>query len=457
MRIALVNFDIFQGRTTGLYPPLHLCALGTSLEDAGHEVRVFDYCGLFRNIDPFFREIADFNPSAVGLTCYTPYIGRFHELTTRLRSFVPNSALIVGGAHSTVWPQWSLKTMPQFDYAMVGEADRSIVEFAEMLDGKRSEADIPGLVYRCAGAIHANERQLIKELDVLPQVRRSLLNRYYQEGRYWDMAARGNLDMMITSRGCPYSCSFCFKLERKYRYRGVEHLMIEFEELRRRGVRSIHIQDDAFTANGKRCLAVAEELIKGKYRFELKIRSRVNNVNAELLSSLKRCGVRQIIYGFESGSQDVLKSMDKHTTVEMNERAVEMTRDAGIACYGEIMIGMPGETPDTLRKTTEFLLKYKPIVGRIPVLYPLPGTKVYEEAKANGTLRGDWTVEGQWPWVKLAWTETRDQLEREAARMSNTLQRDPAYVVYFLRHHIRLMRGRHLAFLGREALRLLRQ
>jgi hypothetical protein len=73
MRIAFVNFDIFQGRTTGVYPPLHLCNLATGLEDAGYEVRVFDYSGPFSEIDPFFQEIADFDPAAVGLTCYTPY------------------------------------------------------------------------------------------------------------------------------------------------------------------------------------------------------------------------------------------------------------------------------------------------------------------------------------------------------------------------------------------------
>jgi anaerobic magnesium-protoporphyrin IX monomethyl ester cyclase len=369
---------------------------------------------------------------------------------------VPNAALVVGGAHPTVWPQWSLENMPQFDYAMAGEADRSVIAFADMLAGKRSEAEVPGLVYRRGGDIHANERPFVENLDELPQVRRSFLDRYYRQGRYWDMAARGNLDMMITSRGCPYSCSFCFKLERKYRYRGVDHLMAEFEELHRRGVRWIHVQDDAFTASRKRCFAVAEKLIEHKYKFRLKVRSRVNNVNAELLKSLKRCGVRQIMYGFESGSQEMLNSMNKRTTVKMNEEAVRLTREAGIACYGEIMVGMPGETLETMRMTTQFLLKCKPIVGYISVLYPLPGTTVYEEAKANGTLQGDWTVDGAWPWVKLPWTETREQLDREARRMSRSVQLSPSYLLYFLRHHLPLMTGKQLAFLWRYAFSMLR-
>jgi radical SAM superfamily enzyme YgiQ (UPF0313 family) len=121
------------------------------------------------------------------------------------------------------------------------------------------------------------------------------------------------------------------------------------------------------------------------------------------------------------------------------------------------MVGMPGETPETIRATTEFLLKCKPIIGHIPVLYPLPGTKVYEDAKANGTLQGDWSIDGPSPWVKLPWTETREELVQEARRISQRVQLSPGYLLYFLRHHIPLMTGRQFLFLGRHAFTLLRR
>ena len=359
--------------------------------------------------------------------------------------------MVVGGAHPTVWPEWSLRNMPHFDYAMQGECDRSIITFANMLAGKCGEPDVPGLVYRVGNEIRKNEKDYIDNLDKLPQADRSFLDNYYQSGMYWDMAAKGNLDVIITSRGCPYNCSFCFKVEKKYRFRSAEHVMAEFENLKKRGIKSVHIQDDAFTAHKNRCLEIADALIKGKYNFELKVRSRVNSIDEEILKKLKKAGVKQIIYGIESGSQKMLNSMNKKTTVEMNKKAIELTKRVGIDCYAEIMIGMPGETKETIDETISFLLEMKPIVGFVPVLYPLPGTKVYEDAKINGTLVGDWTVDGPWPWVKLPWTKSRSELDAESRRISRTIQRDIGTIVYFLKCHTRTMSLRQIKFLFRVA------
>ena len=457
MKVALASYDVAQGRSTGLYPPLHLCSMATMLERAGIEARVFDYAGFFSNIDSFFAEVGGFGPDIVGLTAYTPYLGLFHKLTRALRLHVPRAIMVVGGAHPSVWPEWTLQKMPQFDFAMQGECDRSILSLVAMLEGKARKEDVPGLVYRREEKVVANALDSIDTLDQLPQIDRKYLDRYYKSHMYWDMAARGNLDMMITSRGCPYNCNFCFKVVPRFRMRSAEHVLAEFDELASRGVTSIHIQDDAFTANRQRCLEIADELVRRKYRFELKVRSRVNSVDEELLRRLKAAGVRQVIYGFESGSQKVLDSMNKRTTVEMNRRAIDVTKKVGIACYGEIMVGMPGETRETVDETIAFLLEKKPIIGFIPVLYPLPSTPVYEEAKREGTLQSDWDVNGTYPWVKLPWTNSKADLEAEANRIGKRVRRDPGTIWYYLRHHARTMSWRQAVFLWRLAVRELRE
>jgi len=227
--------------------------------------------------------------------------------------------------------------------------------------------------------------------------------------------------------------------------------MEEFEDLKRRGIKSIHIQDDAFTANKKRCLEIAENLSKGKYGFEVKIRSRVNSIDEEILRKLKEAGVKQIIYGFESGSQRMLDSMNKKTTVKMNIDAIKLTKKAGIGCYGEIMIGMPGETKETIDETISFLLKAKPVIGFVPVLYPLPSTKVYEDAKKNGSLQGDWTIDGPCPWIRLPWTKSYSDLTNESKRISRRIQRDPGSILYFLQNHIKTMSWKQIKFLFRTA------
>ncbi len=169
-RVALVSYDAFQGRGTGLYPPLHLCNLATPLGLAGVEVRVFDYAGPFSQIETLFKEVGDYQPDVVGLTSYTPYLRSFHAHTTALRAHVPDAAMVVGGAHPTVWPEWTLHKMPQFDYAMQGECDRSIVTLIKMIDGSEREEDVPGLVYRRGKDVVANKRDFIADIDELPPV-----------------------------------------------------------------------------------------------------------------------------------------------------------------------------------------------------------------------------------------------------------------------------------------------
>lgn len=450
MRVAFVSYDVYQGKSTGYYPPLYLCNLATALRNNDIEVKVFDYSASFSSIGNYFQEIKDFKPSIIGMTCRTPYVGTFFNISKKIREMIPSTVMVTGGSHPSVRPEWTLNSMPQFDYVMRGECDRSILDFVDMISGKKSEKDVLGLAYRKGKEVRANEREFIEDLNGLPQIDRTILDKYYKENLYWDMAAKGKVDIMMTSRGCPYNCIFCFKLEGKYRCRSAEHVMCEFDTLKKRGVRSIHIQDDNFTANQERCLDIANKLADEKYKFDIKIRSRVDTVSEKMLQRLKEAGVKQIVYGFESGSQKMLDAMNKRTTVEMNEEAVAMTKKVGIACYGEIMIGIPGETKETINETISFLLKAKPIIGFVPVLYPLPGTRVYDEAKKNKILIGDWDIKGNWPWIKLPWAKTADEIQKEAKRIEKTIQRDLGTIAYFIRCHLLNMNLKQFKFLIRR-------
>jgi anaerobic magnesium-protoporphyrin IX monomethyl ester cyclase len=433
MKIAFLSFDAYEGRSTGYYPPVHLCLLATSLSRAGYDAKIFDYSASFMQMGELFKSIADFKPDILGVTCYTPKMKPLYQVTKQLRDILPNAAMIVGGAHPTAWPNWTLDHFPQFDYAMVGEADRAIVEFAEMIDGKRDESNVKGLVYKTKGEIVCNESDKIMDLSTLFIPDRNFLDQYYKEGLYWDMAAKSPLDVMITSRGCTYDCSFCFKVERRARFHSVDYVMTEFETMRRKNIKSIHIQDDAFTVNAPRCKIIAEALIAGRYKFDIKVRGRVNSAKEELLKLLRKAGVNTIIYGLESGSQKMLDSMNKRTTVEQNREAIRITKKVGINCLGEIMIGMPGENRETINETIQFLLETKPIIGYVPVLYPLPNTKVYNDAQKDGSLAGDWTADGEWPWVRLPWAINKSDIESEAARINHTIQRDPGTIFYFIK------------------------
>jgi len=159
-RIALVSFDVNEGRA-GLYPPLNLCVLATSLERAGYEVRAFDYAAPFSGIERYYREIRDYGPTMVGMACFTPYVALLHRISAGLRQAVPDAAFVMGGYHPTALPEWPLLRMPQFDYAMQGECDYAIVRLAEMLEGRRRPEAVPGLVYREGNEIRKNQREIV--------------------------------------------------------------------------------------------------------------------------------------------------------------------------------------------------------------------------------------------------------------------------------------------------------
>jgi len=219
--------------------------------------------------------------------------------------------------------------------------------------------------------------------------------------------------MMFTSRGCPFSCNFCYRLTKGYRARSPDNVLAEMGEIHARGVLGLIIEDDNFTIDRKRCIAILEGILSRGWKFNLKCRGRVGSVDPELLRLMKRAGVRSLTFGIESGSQQVLDAMNKRVTVEQNFRAVELVKKSGLQCYADMFLGYPGETLETIKETSDFLRRAKPTGINFGYLYPLHATTVYEEAKRNGSLVGDWGLLEDYPWVRLPWFSDISELQAQ--------------------------------------------
>ncbi|MCK4826370.1 radical SAM protein, partial [bacterium] len=184
---------------------------------------------------------------------------------------------------------------------------------------------------------------------------------------------------------------------------------------------------------------ILEGILEKGWELAIKCRGRVNKVDPELLALMKKAGVRSVTFGIESGSQKVLDAMNKQTTVEQNYEAIRMVRAAGLQCYADLFLGFPGETPDTIKETSDFLMKAKPTGINMGCLFPLHGTKVYEEAKGNGTLIGDWGLLEKYPRVRLSWFDDIEELQQEWHRVARRFWLNPwviargikANVLYF--------------------------
>ncbi|MFW5798701.1 MAG: hypothetical protein ACOCXX_03500, partial [Planctomycetota bacterium] len=139
--------------------------------------------------------------------------------------------------------------------------------------------------------------------------------------------------------------------------------------------------------------------------------------------------------------------------VEQNRHALRLTRAAGIAPVADIMIGMPGETPETIAETETFLAEEKPFMTSVPALYPLPETPVWKQAEAEGTLVGDWEIGRERPWMKLPWTRRKEDLTSHAYRMSRNLHRNPGWIWETAKYFVPRFRMRHYRYLARMATR----
>lgn len=413
MRTALA-YPMTKRDPIACNPPLAILYLATNLQKHNHEVAVFDRDGYDDGLPGLIDGVSDYKPGLVGLPLFSTRES-FHAARTvvqQLRHKLPTAKIVLGGPHASACPEQTLQWYPEADFVLRGEAEHTLPLLTAQLDKNAVRPEVPGLSYRDGNEIVSIPLgESIADLDSIPIPDRKFLWENYRRKIYWRLERKGITDYMVTGRGCPFRCKFCFQMERStFRTRSPENILQELEYLASLGITSIDFEDDLFTAKRERCLKVCRMIREAGLRLDLKVRSHVNTIDEELLAELRKAGVKTVVFGIESGSQKVLEAMNKKSRVERNMEAIQITKKAGLQCYADLFIGFPGETRETLAETERFLRKAKPTAINMSVLVPFPGTPVYAEAKANGTLVGDWTIDGPTPFVKLPWTDNREVL-----------------------------------------------
>jgi radical SAM superfamily enzyme YgiQ (UPF0313 family) len=347
-----------------------LALLGAILEREGYEVKVADANLKPLNLDVFiyWAKTAD----AIGLTAMTPTIDETLKLAKIARQYSPKVRIMLGGVHATLLPEETLKACPEIDVIVIGEGDKAILD---VLGG-----DIAGIY----------ERMEKIDMDDLPFLGYHLLD--WQSYRPHPPHGRALPWLpLITSRGCPFSCSYCSKgvFGNKFRAQSPSRVVDEMVYMQRKfGVREITFYDDVFTLDKKRIYRIAEEILKRNIKLCWACETRVDLVDKGLLKMMRESGCFCVSFGIESASQSVLDVIGKHITVEQSEEAVRMAKAIGIQIVGYFMIGSPNETPDTIRKTIDFAKKLKLDYVQFSITTPLPRTSLYEYYK-NGNKNSD--------------------------------------------------------------------
>lgn len=383
MKICLINPP---ADTRNPILPLGLAYLAAVLEENGYEVLIIDAWAEGIGVKEIKKRLKKEKPEIVGVTIMTPKIDSAMEVIDATAQVLPKSLIIVGGPHPSALPEETLRLNKHIDIAVIGEGEDTILEIVKKLEKKENFSDIAGIFYRDGKKIVKNKLRIpIKDLDSLPPPARHLfpLHKYKTHPPYGRKNPYANV---ITSRGCPFHCGYCSKsvFGNSFRALSPERVVSEIEFLiKRYKIREIHFYDDDFTMDLKRAEEICDLILKKKLKFIWSCTTRVNLVTPSLLLKMKKAGCWLISYGVESGDQKILDRIGKNITISQVKKAFKWTRDLGIKTLGFFMVGLPGETWETIRKTIDLAKEIKPDFTSWCVLIILPGSRLFDQIKTG--------------------------------------------------------------------------
>jgi anaerobic magnesium-protoporphyrin IX monomethyl ester cyclase len=348
------------------------------------------------------------------------------------------------GSHVTHFDRETMAENPAVDGVVRGEFEYTCADLAHALQNGREPATgsaprldkVPGLTYRdAAGDVRRNpDRPLFEPLDKMPFPARHIVkDAGYRAGIY----SGGRPTAMVSSRGCPYRCTFCLWPDvlygHKFRARSAKNVVDEIEEaVRVYGHDEIYFDDDTFTIDRQRVLDICRLIQERRLEKEVEwiAQCRVDTIDREMLEAMKAANCGYILFGVESGSPEMLKRMKKGITLDKVRSAFELTKEVGIKTQAFFLFGMPGETQKTIRETIEFAKQLNASSTQFAMAIPHPGTALYQECVDNGWLTStdwaDYTAESsliETPWL------TAKEIEEARVRAYREYYYRPRFIV----------------------------
>ena len=404
--------------------PLGVLYIAGLLRDHGHEVVVTSmldkrYEGNIHLPD----HVMDSDVHMFGFC--TPQFGEALELAAYIRDRSPDALLVAGGPHPSYEPietktagrqeQYHVKgSLPQRRDYRSQDGSAPLFDSVVVMEGERATLQLLSDWHQ--GQLqpyYYGDKQDAMDLDVIPFPAWDLLpdDHIYNDGvavmkkRYVESSKRPGtwpVMSMIGTRGCPYKCTYCSTpwIGQKPRYRSPQNIIMEMKQVMDRGVHMFKFQDDTYTLHKTKLRELAEAVNAefGYDSFAARIHTRVNTMNDHVAESLKMMNCKVTCFGIESGSQKVLDANQKNTTVKQNTEAIINAKNHGFYTIAFLVIGMAGETVETMRETQEWLLSVKPYLDscNLAVGIPYPGSRWWTHPQESGIDIVDYNYDNQW-------------------------------------------------------------
>lgn len=380
-----------------LYYPFWLSyATGVLMEHSKHKPLLVDAVAKEMDQRETLELIEKFKPEMVVVETSTPTIHSDVKFVDKIKEII-DTTTVMAGKHVSALPIETMQMSRNIDFLARGEYDYTIKDIAEKLEehnfnrNKKPFKEIFGISFReNKKIINTPPRPLIQNLDVLPFVSK-VYKEFLSVYDYRYALARYPMLQTWTSRGCPARCNYCdypqvFTMH-TFRMRSPKNVVdeIEFIDKKLPQVREIFFEDDTFTINRDRVLAICKEIKERGLDIVWSCNARAQ-LDYDLMMTMKDAGARILIVGYESGNQQVLNNIRKGVTLTQAERFTRDAKRAGLRIFGCFMIGLSGDTKESIEETFQFAKRMNPDMVFFQQAVPFPGTEFYEWAKYNNYL-----------------------------------------------------------------------
>lgn len=376
-------------KAKGTLPPLGLAYMASFLEKYGHKVKILDAEILNLTSMESRKIILKEKADIVGITCMT---STFPGALEAARFAKESGAIVVlGGPHLNAFPKESVSS-DYVDYGIWGEGEETMLELVNALEKMKSDRQIgkiKGLIYKKKEKIFINPPRIIENLDELPFPAWHLL----PVEKYGAIIAEKPLVTMITTRGCPFQCGFCFKQpsDKKYRVRSAKNVVDEIEYcIKRYGIKEVMFYDDTLTLDKKHIENMCNEIINRGIKIKWEGPTRVDCVDEALLRLMKKAGCKLLRLGVESGDERILKVMNKQINLEKVKRAFKIAEKVGIETFAYFIIGYYSDTPESMNKTINFAAELNADWAMFTIATPYPQTNLFDLAAKDNLIDKDY-------------------------------------------------------------------
>lgn len=332
--------------------------------------------------------VSEAKPAAVGISYLTPLKYVVDRIASLVKEIDRGIMVITGSSHPTFCPDEVMQN-PNVDFVIRGEGEIPLLSLVKEFKKDSPRWDkVPGIYYRdgCGGVLCTNGVKLIDNLDELPFIARDLvLNCDYNHYR---------LHSIATTRGCPYTCSFCAdkglwggRVRRRSVARVIEEMKLLKDTYK---IDSVDFADGTFTYDRRYLRKFCKSMIDHKLDIKWRCTARYDNLDEDILELMKQANCSGLYFGLESGSNRVLKSIDKKITVNQIIKVSRMVHDSGIPTATSVLLGLPDESKEDMEETLRLMKRVKTDLFDVNSYTPLPGTSLYDAMREEDKNNIDW-------------------------------------------------------------------